>query len=123
MLKKNTPMIEIPDTSKGQRAMVRVNKVWYAIYYVGVDQRRKSLGTTDEKEAKDLRDAFFRELLQKGANPYVKRTPQKKVLDKPDLYIYTRPPYQFKVKGKVIFESWDKEEVRKVRDKWLKKNK
>ena len=116
-------MIEIPDTSKGQRAMVRVNKIWYAIYYVGVDQRRKSLGTTDEKEARDLRDAFFHELFQKGAIPYVRRTPQKKVLDKPDLYIYTRPPFLFKVSGKVLFESWDKEEVRKVRDNWLKKNK
>ena len=115
--------IEIPSTAEGQQAMVKIGKIWYALYYKGVDQRRKSLGTSDHKEATVLRDAFFQHLLQKGAIPYVKRTPQKKVLDKPDLYIYSQYPYFFKVKGKILFESWDKEEVRKVRDKWIKKNK
>lgn len=103
--------------------MVFVKGYWYAIYYVGPDQRRKSLGTDDEDKALILRDEFFKMLLAKGAKPYAKRTPQQKVLDKPNLYIYERPPYFFRVGGKVLCESWDEDVVRKARNKWLKNNK
>ena len=115
-------MIQILDTSKKQKAMVLIGASWYARYFKNGKEFRKALGAADEKLAIRRRNKFFRELVQQGATIKPRRTPQEKLLDKPDLYIYSRPPYQFKVKGKVLLESWDEKEVREARDTWLLEN-
>jgi hypothetical protein len=113
------PVIQIPDTSKGQSAMVNVKGVWFALYYKNGKVLRRSLRTGNRKDAIKFRDQFFSALLAGGATIYTGRKPQDKVLDKPNLYIYERPPYQFKVKGKVLCESWDRCEVEKARDNFF----
>lgn len=113
------PVIQIPDTSKGQSAMVFVKDVWFAIYYQDGKTLRKSLKTSSKKVAISLRNKFHQELLGLGATVYVGRKPVDKIVTKPDLYIYERPPYQFKVKGKVLCESWDRADVEKARDRYV----
>ena len=100
--------------------MVRVKNVWFALYYRNGKTLRKTLKTTDKEEAIRARNSFFAELVSEGATTYTKRTAQDKVIDKPNLYIYERPPYIFKVGGKVLFEGWDRGEVEKARDAYLK---
>jgi hypothetical protein len=100
--------------------MVQVKGVWFALYYRDGKALRKTLKTTNKKEAIRARNLFFLELVADGATVYTGRTAQTKVLDKPNLYIYERPPYIFKVKGKVLLESWDPDEIRTARDEYLK---
>jgi hypothetical protein len=116
------PVIQIPDTSKGQSAMVLVKGVWFALYYKDGKVLRRSLRTDNRKDAIKFRDQFFSDLLADGSTIYTGRKAQQKVLDKPNLYIYERPPYQFKVKGKVLCESWDRSEVEKARDEYISEN-
>lgn len=113
------PQIQIPDTSKGQSAMVQVRGVWFALYYKDGKVLRRSLRTGNFKDAVKFRDQFFSDLIADGSTIYTGRKAQQKVLDKPNLYVYARPPYQFKIKGKVLFESWNRSEVEKARDVYL----
>lgn len=112
-------MIQIPDISKGQKAMIFLKESWWAVYYEDGKQRRRNLGVREESLALVQRDKLFRQFKREGAVRYGKRTPQQKVLNKPGLYCYSRPPYQFKVKGVVLFESWAEAEVYAARDAYL----
>ena len=99
--------------------MVQVKGLWFALYYRDGKLRRRSLRTSNKNDALLFRNYFFNDLVKDGATIYTGRKPQDKVLDKPNLYIYERAPYQFKVKGKVLCESWDRSEVERARDKFL----
>ena len=99
--------------------MVHVNGVSYAIYYLNGKQRRVKLNGGTKAE----RDAAFSKLVKAGATIKVGSTIKEKLSNKPDLYIYERIPYFFKFKKKVLFESWDKDEVRKFRDRYFKTHK
>ena len=93
--------------------------MWLALYYKDGKPFRRTLRTSNEEDAIKFRDQFFSDLLAEGATIYTGRKPQAKVLDKPNLYIYVRAPFIFKVKGKVLCESWDRDEVEKARDKYF----
>ena len=115
-------MIQILDTSKGQKAVVSVKGKWFALYRKAGKIRRRALRTKNEKDALKFRDQFYSDLLADGATVYSGRQAHDKVQDKPDLYVYERPPYEFKVGGKVLLASWDKDEVIAARDKWIAEN-
>lgn len=99
--------------------MAQVKGVWFALYYRGGKPRRRTLRTSNRKDAVKFRDQFYSDLLADGATVYTGRVPKDKIVSKPDLYIYERPPYQFKVKGKVLCESWDRADVEKARDAYV----
>ena len=103
--------------------MVKVIGVWFALYYKGGKPRRRTLRTSNRKDAVKFRDQFYSDLLADGATIYAGRKAGDKILDKPNLYIYERPPYQFKVKGKVLCESWDRADVERARDAYVLKAK
>jgi hypothetical protein len=111
--------IQIPDTTKGQTAMVLVRGIYYALFYKDGKSVRRSLKTSNNKEAVRARNHFYSSLVADGATVYLKRTAQDKIKNKPDLYIYARPPYLLKVNGKVLLESWDRAEVEKARDAFV----
>lgn len=100
--------------------MTFVKGVWYAIYYKDGKSCRKSLQTADKKIALRRRGQFLKELVRDGATVYAGRSAKDKLNGKPDLYIYSRPPYQFKIGGKVLCESWDRAEVEAARDAYVK---
>lgn len=102
--------------------MTKVGNVWKALYFVDGKAARHSLKVSSEKEAIKARDAFFTSLLKEGATVYTGRSVKDKLKDKPNLYVYERPPYQFRIGAKVLFESWDKDEVVKARDKHFAKS-
>lgn len=114
------PLIQIPDTSKGQSAMVQVRGVWFALYYKDGKTFRRSLRTGNKKDAIKFRDQFFSDLLADGSTIYTGRKAQQKILDKPDLYIYKRPAYSVVVKGKLLGFTDSKEEAITMRDTYLK---
>lgn len=116
--------LQIPDTSKGQKAMVSMKGRWYAIYYWNAKVKRRTLRTTCERDACIFRDQFFADLVRdNGATVRPGKTTLEKLADKPDLYIYKRSPFVVQIKGKVIAECATKREARLSRDKFLSKTK
>lgn len=113
--------IQIPDTSKGQKAMVQIKSLWYAIYYRNGKPYRRSLRTTVEKDALKFRNQFFSDLARDGATVYTGRDIVAKIQDKPNLYIYRRKPVIVKIGGKIIAECDTEAEAEVARDAWLEK--
>jgi hypothetical protein len=114
-------MITIPNTKNGHTGMVLIKETYHAIYYLNGSQRRKSTSTGDLEKALNRRNEIYAELINNGATIKRRKTQTEKIItDKRDLYVYSRPPYQFVLKGKVIFESWNKQEVVAARDGYFK---
>jgi hypothetical protein len=111
--------IQIPDTAKGQQAIVKVKDVWFTSYYRNGKVCRHSLKTSDKKEAFKLRNKFFSFLLDEGASVYKGRNVNDKLQNKPELYIYKRKPFIFKIKNKVIGEFDTYEEALLARSSYL----
>lgn len=111
--------IQIPDTSKGQQAIVKVKGLWYANYYRDGKPYRRTLKTPNKKDAFKFRDQFFADLVADGATVYDGKAVADKLKNKPGLYIYERKPFIFKVNGQVIAECNSYAEAEKAREEYF----
>jgi hypothetical protein len=112
-------MIEYPDTTKG-KGLIYVKGVWFAAYRRNGKAARKSLKTDSPSVATLRRNKFYKSLADQGASIYRGKTVKDKLVNKPDLYIYTRKPFIVQIKGKIIAECDTIEEAYAARDEHFK---
>jgi hypothetical protein len=73
-------MIELYNSRKLTHGLVRVRNRWFLVFKEDGVQRRVSLGTTDEAEARRVRDESYAKLIAEGAILCPRKTGRPKIL-------------------------------------------
>jgi hypothetical protein len=72
-------MIELYNSRKPTHGLVRVRNRWFLVFKEDGVQRRMSLGTTDEAEARRVRDEAYAKLIAEGAILCPRKTGRPKI--------------------------------------------
>ena len=119
-----------PDTGILKVSNLTAAGTRYRLWYVQNTRRRYitlPAGTTIE-EARTRRDNLFKNLKDlhggKARKPGLKQESRKAHVTvlKPDSYIYKRPAFFVKIRGKQVGAANTREEAQAIRDKWLAEN-
>lgn len=113
----NPPEIVI---SKNGNQLVKKPNGYYAVYVTKGKRALANLQTTNFALAEQRRDLLFADWLEQGAKYREPKTPQQKVLDKPNRYIYYRDPWIVRVGKKMVGTTTTKKEAQALLDNFLK---
>jgi len=114
--------VRLPKLKDDMSGLMMMRDKWHAIYYVDGKSRRSCLATSDDEEARILRDQLHLTKLSEGATYTGGLRPAiKAALDDPDgdSCIYKTETFKVYIGGEYIGSSTSKEEARNIRNKHI----